>query len=42
MPQITLKSSIIEELSKGNALFISGIKVSSNNNMLSNNKALIG
>ena len=42
MPRITLKSSIIKELSKGNALFISGTKVNSNNNMLSNNKAPAG
>ena len=42
MPRITLKSNIIKELSKGNALFISGIEVSSNNNMPSNDKALAG
>jgi hypothetical protein len=40
MPRITLKSNIIEELSKGNALFILRTEVNSNNNMPSNNKAL--
>jgi hypothetical protein len=41
MPRITLKSNIIKELSKGNALFISGTEASSNNNnMPGNNKAL--
>jgi hypothetical protein len=37
--QITLKSNITKELSKGNALFNSRTKV--NNNMPGNDKALI-
>jgi hypothetical protein len=40
MPRITLESSITEELSKGNALSISGTEASNNNNnMPSNDKA---
>jgi hypothetical protein len=42
MPRITLKSNIIEELSKRNALSISGTEVNSNNNMPGNNKAPAG
>ena len=41
MPRITLKSNIIEELSRKNTLFISRTEVSSNNNIPGNNKALI-
>ena len=40
IPRITLKSSIIKELSKKNALFNSGTEVS--DNILSNNKVLAG
>jgi hypothetical protein len=37
MPRITLKSNIIKELSKGNALSILRTKASSNNNNIPGN-----